>query len=151
MSSEIIKSAYRACLKKEFNSWKELDAAILEICNDIAVDENIRVSILTARHTYAGFCDMLTDYFGDDSQDKLENAYIGIGWAFKSQSYDYISDGIRQNVANGARFVILDRCVDDVSRYAELAAELDISMIAMDVIESMPTADSILTKSVCIL
>lgn len=133
MNDQKNKTVYRTCLRYEFDSVEELDKAVLGICKDLAINNNIRVSILTVKQTYEGFCKMLADYLSDESSDKVENAPIYMGWAFKSQSFDEISDGIRQNVAKGAKLVILDRCVDDVSRYAELAAELNVSMIALDI------------------
>lgn len=133
MNDQKIKTCYRTCPRYEFDSVKELDDSILGLCKDLTVNGNVMVSILTAKHTYEGFCKMLADYLSDESSDKVENAPIYMGWAFKSQSFEEISDGIRRNVAKGAKLVILDRCVDDVSRYAELAAELNVSMIALDI------------------
>ena len=128
-----IKSIYRTCHKHEFDSVAELDKFILEICNDLAVKSHIRVSIITAKHTHVGFANALIDYFGEEHIEELENAPIYIGWAFKSQSFEEICDGIRQNVVKGAKLIILDRCAEDVSGFAVLAAELNVSMIALDI------------------
>ena len=128
-----IRSIYRTCPKHEFDSGTELDKFILDICRDLAVKSHIRVSIITAKHTQVGFAKTLIDYFGEEQIEELENAPIYIGWAFKSQPFEEICDGIRRNVANGAKLIILDRCAEDVSGYALLAAELNVSMIALDI------------------
>ena len=128
-----INSIYRTCPKHGFDSVAELDKFILEICNDLAVKSHIRVSIVTAKHTQVGFANTLIDYFGKEHIEELKNAPIHISSAFKSQPFEEICDGIRQNVAKGAKLIILDRCTEEVSGYALLAAELNVSMIALDI------------------
>lgn len=133
MDEHQIKTTYRTCPRHEFDSVAELDKFILDICNDLAVKSHIRVSIMTAKHTRTGLAKVLVEHFGEGHIEEIENAPIYMGWAFKSQPFEEISKGIKENVAKGAKLIILDRCADDVTRYAELAAELNVSMIALDI------------------
>ena len=136
MDEHQINKTYRTCPRHEFDSVAELDKFILEICNDLAVKSHVRVSIMTSKHTRTGLANVLVGYFGEYHIEDIENAPIYMGWAFKSQLFEEISEGIRENVAKGAKLIILDRCADDVTRYAELAAELNVSMIALDIMNN---------------
>ena len=129
----MIPSIFRRCYLHLFDTKKELDSTLLDICVDIAVNHKINTTVFSTEFTGEEFANLFIDYYGEKNINKVTEAPLSFT-NIKSESFDEISGIIRSCVAIGCKLVILvGDYVRIIDRYNELAEELNISMLAMDI------------------
>lgn len=123
------------------DSKQDCDDAMFGICMDLAmrkVDgvDRIPVAVFSARHSETGFAQALTSYClsnGVNEKD-IESAPLFFTNAFKSQWFPQFDRKIRAFVKEkGVKLVILDGCIKETEEFNELAAELPIGILALDI------------------
>ena len=136
-----IKRLWGTCQMSLMDSKEDCDDALFGICSDLTIKQvegvnRIPVAVFSARHSRNGFEKALTSYcqkHGIDDSD-IESAPLYVTNAFKSQWFPQFDRTIRGLVKDhGVKLVILDCCVKNTGEFSELAAELGISMLALDI------------------
>lgn len=128
-----IPTIFRRCFLHLFNTKKDLDSTLLDICVDIAINHKINTIVFSTGFTEIEFARMFINYYGEKNINKVTGAPLFFK-KISSESFDEISDIIRSCTATGCKLAILvGDCVQSIDRYNELAEELNISMLAMDI------------------
>lgn len=136
-----IKRLWGTCQMSLMDSKEDCDDAMFGICSDLAIKQvegvnRIPVAVFSARHSENGFAKAFTSYcqeHGIDESD-IESAPLYITNAFKSQWFPQFDRKIRAFVKEkGVKLVILDGCINETEEFNELAAELPIGILALDI------------------
>lgn len=129
------------CRMSVRDSKEDCDDVLFGICMDLAAKKTdgvnrIPVAVLSARHSGTGFAQAFTSYclkHGIDEVD-IKSAPLYATNAFKSQWFPQFERKIRAFVKEkGVKMVILDCCITETEEFSELAAELYIGILALDI------------------
>lgn len=133
-----IRSIYGDCPLYTYETEEKCDRTMMGICSGIAVNAGIPMAYITSRHTGVKFGKLLAEYCGWDNMEKISKAPISVVDNVKTKSIETSSDilvdilnTIRSLAVHGCILIILDGFVHVTVPFAALAAELNISMLAV--------------------